>query len=694
MIFKNLRIWFRSRLIKISKNVFASYEKASMTEHFFMIFIALIIGVVAGVSAVMIRYLVVLISDLSFPGSGAILNRISDTPWYLIIIIPTLGGLIVGIISKFSIAEAKGHGVPEVITALLERGGIISPFVAFFKSLTSSITIGSGGSVGNEGPMVQIGASIGSTIGQFFKVNSQRMKTLVGCGVAAGIAGTFNVPVAGALFAIEVVLLDYGAASFLPIIIASSISTVISNFFVGNFTEFTVEPLRSITIFETGSFFVLGALCGLVSYLFIKTLYTIEKFSDRYIRISQIIKPALGGLIIGIIGIHFPQIMGVGNDSINLTINNQIIWYIALLLVFIKIISTSITLASGGSGGVLSPALFIGAMLGSFYGDIVNMYFPKMSADANIYALVAMGGLMAGIVRAPLTSIIIVFELTQQTTAILPLMMVSTISLILSQKLSRESIYTLRLVSKNIKFEKLYEINILKNIRVRNLIDYNVYSVPENAKFNDVANLVLNKKIQSVVVNSIDDKEFMGIISINSIRDVIFDKEIINDLVIAGDIADRNIEKIFLDDNCMDALKKINNSDYYGLPVFAKENPNQFLGFIWLDDINQYFHRESDLIDSTMNLADKLAKVQYEKDVSFIEGHQISEIEVPKRFINKSIRDLKIRNTYEVEIISIKKKDESGSLHQILPKPEYIFEENDFLIITGESEKVNILKHI
>ena len=664
-----------------------------MTEHFFTIMMAIIIGVIGGFGAVIIRFLVEAISEFFFSGHGSILERISVTPWYFLLLIPTFGGLLVGLISKYSIADAKGHGVPEVMTAILQRGGVINPLVAVFKAVTTSITIGTGGSVGNEGPMVQIGASLGSGIGQFFKVNARRMKILVGCGVAAGIAGAFNVPVAGALFAIEVVLLDFAVGSFTPIIVSSSIATVITHYFVGDFTEFTVQPLMLVSPLETISFFILGALAGLTSFLFIKTLYSFEAFSEKYVKVSPIIKPALGGLMIGIIGIMFPQIMGIGNDSINLTINNPMIWYLALILVFVKMVATSVTLSSGGSGGVLSPALFMGAMLGSFYGSIVHYYFPEQTASPNAYALVAMGGLIAGIVRAPLTAIIIVFELTKQTSAILPLMLVSTISLILSQKLSRESIYTLRLVMKKIKYERINETNLLKSLVVRDVISNDYTSVSENTTFTEIVKLIVHQNLQCISVYSVSDKSFMGLISLDAIKGVMFDKELIDNLVIAGDIADRNIAILDINDNCMNALKLINNSKYLGLPVLDPDTKIQ-IGFVWLDDINDYHQRESEMIESASNFAEKIMRANHKNDANFIEGHLISEFEVPQKFVGRSIIGLKIRNKYKVEIISIKHKNENGDYEQLIPHPDYIFHESDLIMVTGEIEKVNILKNL
>ena len=215
----------------ISNKTLAVLERLRLTEHTFMIIIAIIIGVLAGFAAIGIRALIQVISNISFTGDGNLLENIMSTSWYLIILIPIIGGLIVGPIIHFFAPEAKGHGVPEVMQAILLKGGVIRGRVAFVKTIASAITIGTGGSVGREGPIIQIGSSIGSIIGQFFRVPSRRLKTLVACGAAAGIAAAFNAPIAGALFAVEIILMDFAVAQFSPIVISSVMATVISRGF-------------------------------------------------------------------------------------------------------------------------------------------------------------------------------------------------------------------------------------------------------------------------------------------------------------------------------------------------------------------------------------------------------------------------------------------------------------------------------
>ncbi len=441
-------------LSNLSQRLAQLLDKAKLTENTFMIIVAIIIGVLAGFAAIAIRALIEFISELSFGGEGNYLEGIMSSPWYWVILIPAIGGLLVGPLIYFFAPEAKGHGVPEVMQAILLRGGSIRPRVAIVKALASAITIGTGGSVGREGPIIQIGSSLGSTVGQFFKVPSSRLKTLVGCGAAAGIAAAFNAPIAGALFAVEIILMDFAVAQFSPIVISSVMATVVSHSFEGRFAAFTVPSYQYVSPYEIGFYFVLGAISGIVSYLFIKVLYFSEDFFDDKFKIPEYLKPITGGLAIGAIALIFPQVMGVGYESINAALYGKMVWYVALGLIFIKIIATSVTLGSGGSGGIFAPSLFMGAMLGAFFGYFVHTYFPDITAGPGAYALVAMGGLVAGTTRAPVTAIIIVFELTNDYNIILPLMVTVVISTILATKLSRESIYTLKLVLRNLHIKE------------------------------------------------------------------------------------------------------------------------------------------------------------------------------------------------------------------------------------------------
>ena len=666
-------------------------ERAKLTEHTFMIIIAIIIGVLAGFAAIGIRFLIEEISALSFAGEGTLLDNIISAPWYIKILVPVIGAMIVGPLIYFFAPEAKGHGVPEVMQAILLKGGKIRPRVAIVKAIASAITIGTGGSVGREGPIIQIGASLGSTVGQFFKIPSKRLKTLVGCGAAAGIAAAFNAPIAGALFAVEIILMDFAVAQFSPIVISAVMATVISHHFEGNLATFVIDQYKYVSPYEIGFYFILGALAGVVSYLFIKILYYFEDYFDNKLNIPEYSKPIIGGLGIGMIALIFPQVMGVGYDSINNALHGNMVWHIALVLVFVKVFATSLTLGSGGSGGIFAPSLFIGAMLGYAFGDFVHFTFPDITAEPGAYALVAMGGLVAGTTRAPITAIIIVFELTNDYNIILPLMITCIISTILSSKLSRESIYTLKLLLRDIHIKEGTETNIMESILVKDVYtkEYDQISISDN--FSKVVNKIIRGRGPEFPV--IDKKDNLrGIISMYDIKDYLFEKDSLSSLLIAKDLTIPNYTYLVGDDHSQKALDLMAAHDLEGLPVVISDNSKELIGMVWRKDIQDAYQKEIEKRELTSNLATSITQSQEDKSVYFIEGYSISEITPPPSFIGHSIRDLNIRAKYGVDVLSIKTNVLRGKEVKAIPNPNYVIGEEDTLVIAGEIKNINKLK--
>ncbi len=679
--------------LNISYKTADLFERAKMTEHTFMIIVAIIIGVLAGFGAIAIRVLIKEISLLSYPGGENFLLNVMNAPWLKILLIPVIGGLIVGPIIYFLAPEAKGHGVPEVMQAILLKGGMIRARVAVIKAIASAISIGTGGSVGREGPIVQIGSSLGSTVGQFFRIPSKKLKTLVGCGAAAGIAAAFNAPIAGALFAVEIILMDFAVAQFSPIVISSVMATVISHSFQGDFAAFLVPKYHLSSPYEIFFYFILGAVSGVVSFLFIKVLYFLEDFFDNKFHIAEYLKPAVGGIGIGIIALIFPQIMGVGYDSINLALHENLVWYVALSLVFVKLIATSLTLGSGGSGGIFAPSLFIGAMLGYFFGSIAHNLFPAITATPGAYALVAMGGLVAGTTRAPITAIIIVFELTNDYRIILPLMVTCIISTILSSKLSRESIYTLKLLLRNISIREGTELNIMESIFVKNVYTTSFDTLNVNDNFSQVVNKVIRGKGPEFPVTD-PSGHVLGMISIYDIKDNLYERDSLKNLLIAGDIANTNFALLTPDDNCQTATDKMRKYDLEGLPVVDQTDSKIITGMIWMKDIQSAYQKEIEARDITSNLASHIMMKDESPQVRFMEGYSISEIDPPQSFIGKSIRELDIRVKYGVDVLSIKTKKGKEEKINVIPNPEYVITDNDILVVAGEIKNINLISNL
>ena len=559
-----------------------------MHQHVYLSIVAIIIGILGGYGAVLFRYAIKATQYIFYQNTDDILTFAHTLPFYLKIALPALGGLIVGPLVYFGAREAKGHGVPEVMEAVALREGRIRPRVALVKILASGITIGSGGSVGREGPIVQIGSSIGSTIGQLLKAPPLRQRTLVGCGAAAGIAATFNAPIAGALFAAEVILGEFGLSTFSPVVLSSVTATTISRHYFGDFPAFIIPTYKLVSLWEFLFYPVLGVIVGLVALLFIMAVYKSEDMFDA-LKIPEYLKPALGGLMLGCMLIVWPNVFGVGYGTINLSLKNQLPFIILLTLVFVKILATSITIGSGGSGGIFAPSLFIGAMTGGFFGWAVHEYFPLITADSGAYALVAMGAVVAGTTHAPITAIIIIFELTSTYDIILPLMITCMLSTLITTSLKRGSIYTIKLARRGVEITQGWEQSVLRALKVRDVASDHVVTVPENMHLGDIFEILKTEDVS--YLHMVDnDGSLKGIISFSDIRSALRE-EGLEYLVIARDVATMDIITISPSDSIQDALYRMGRYGISHLPVVEEDDNGKVIGTLNKKDVMAVYNK-------------------------------------------------------------------------------------------------------
>lgn len=562
--------------------------KAKIDEQVMMIILAVLIGAITGGAAIVFGFLIGWFHDI-FLNKGYGLGK--ELAWwgrYLLPLIPATGGLIVGLLVYFGAREAKGHGVPEVMNAVVTKGGIIRPRVVAVKSFASAICIGSGGSAGREGPIVQIGSGLGSAIGQLFKLSSNRLKILVGCGAAAGIAATFNAPIAGALFAMEVILGSFTVEAFGPIIIAAVIGSSVSRIYFGDHPAITITEYSLENIAELPLYVVMGVLIGLAAVLFTKSLYFLEdRFESLYKFVPEWIVPAIGGLIIGIMGLWLPQVMGIGYEWMDVAFEAKFVWWMLLLLFFGKILATSLTLGSGGSGGIFAPSLFMGAMFGGMFGMLVNWLFPAITAPPGAYALVGMGAMVGGTTHAPLAAMIIVFEMTDDYRIILPLMLAVVISIIVSKRLDINSIYTQKLARRGINIRQGRDVDVLENITVREIMRHHFEMVSRGMLFGDLLKFIEVSRQNCFPV--VDDEEHLtGVVSLQNVRRWINEPNLSN-LVVVDELSTKKVVTLTEDESLLSALVKFEKLDVESLPVVDDENERQLVGLLFRDDLNKTY---------------------------------------------------------------------------------------------------------
>ncbi len=543
---------------------------------------AIAIGILSGYGAVLFRFVIQGAQYAFYQNTADILTFVSTVPVYCLIGLPAIGGLVVGLLVRFGAREAKGHGVPEVMEAVSLRGGRIRKRVAVVKIIASAVCIGSGGSVGREGPIVQIGSSIGSSIAQIFKTTGPQHRTMVGCGAAAGIAATFNAPIAGVLFALEVLLGDFGLAAFSPVVLSSVMATTISRHYFGDFPAFVIPSYELASLWEFAIYPFLGLLAGLLAILFIVVLYKSEDLFDA-IKIPEWIKPALGGMLLGLVLLKWPQVFGVGYGAINQSLLNEMSGLLLFTLIFVKIGATSLTIGSGGSGGIFAPSLFIGAMAGGFFGWVVNILFPGITASPAAYALVGMGALVAGTTHAPITAILIIFEMTGNYKIILPMMITCILSTLVAISLKNGSMYTVKLLRRGVDISGGLEQNILRALKVRQIMKEDVATVPEGMALINLINTFKVKDIAYLhVVN--ENHELTGIISFRDIRPLLGEEQA-HYLIIAKDVAATDLATVSPEDNIQHALHIMSKRGISQLPVVAGDNGKKVIATLREKDV-------------------------------------------------------------------------------------------------------------
>jgi CIC family chloride channel protein len=679
---------------KISKMVHNALDRTRLSEHTFVILLAVIIGLIGGYGAVVIQYAIHGFQKL-FWGGDFNLTTIRNIAWYWKLLIPLMGGIVVGMVIRYWAKEAKGHGVPEVMEAITLRNGIIRPRVVLAKLFASSFYIAAGGSVGREGPVIQIGSAVGSTVGQFFKVNPARMRTLVACGAASGIAGAFNAPIAGALFAVEIILGDFAVAQISPIVIASVVSTVVSRYYLGDYPAFLIPSYSLESPLELLNYVVLGFLAGAVAVAFIKTLYYSEDFFDK-LKLSDPVKGAIGGILIGCIGIFYPEIFGVGYDALDSALKSNMIWRIGFILLFLKIIATSISLGSGGSGGIFAPSLFMGAMLGAFFGGVVNIFFPAWTAGPGAYALVAMGGVVGAATHGPIAAILIIFELSNDYNIILPLMITTIIATLFAQRLNKESIYTLKLVRRGINIFEGREINVLKSLKVGDVAKKSIELVGEHERFNAILDKMVNTT-HNYIYTTNNKSELTGSISMYEIRQTLLDYDSLKDLLIASDIANPGVVIVNENDSLDYVMKQFGKIGADELPVVSDRNgKTEIVGTIFQQDVIEAYNHQVFLRDMTGEVKQSMQNLKIKKSVHVVDQYHFSEIEAPMPFVGKTLQEINLRNQYDLELLLLKRPDKLKPNHpsHIHPGGNTKIHMGDILLVFGTQNKINILSRL
>ncbi len=529
------------------------------------------IGIAAALGAFFFRWLIEFFQKSLWAKGNSFLDSVAHSPWWLVLLLPCAGGLIAGVVINRWAPEAKGPGVPEVIKAIAVRGGLIRHRITFLKALVTSLLIGCGASVGREGPVVQIGASLGSSAARLFRLDRSMLPVCVAAGAAAGISATFNAPLTGTLFAIEILLLDTEMSYVSHIIVASVTASALSKFFWGDFPTFDAPRFLFNNFEELIIFFMLGILAGLVSLAFVHMIRLTEIFFDK-IPIKEWIKPGIGGLLLGLMALKIPGVLGVGYEAVNMGLTGVLPLDLAIILLIGKLVATSLCIGSGMSGGIFAPSLVLGAALGVSVSSSINMLFPELALTHSQYALVGMGTVVAGTTLAPITAVLTVFELTYSYKIILPMMVGCITSALVVRMLKGYSVYEAKLLRQGVNILRGHDESVLVNVPVNEIMETEYDYLRTTDSLQKAADMVIASPFPHFPVLDENDN-IAGILTLRDMRGYLRG---IDDLKGFPPIVDslmvRTIVSVRVDSNLKETLMLFERTGVSFVPIVDDEN--------------------------------------------------------------------------------------------------------------------------
>jgi CIC family chloride channel protein len=557
----------------------ANWAIFRLDDRLLLILMAVIVGNCSGLASVILNRSLLAMSEW--------LHHFRSHWW--VFVLPAVGAALSSLFLEKVVKEGAGHGVPEVIYSVSRYGGLLRFRSSFSRLISSCLTIGSGGSAGPEAPVVISGAAIGSNIAKYFSLNDRQRVTLVGCGAAGAISSIFNAPIAGMVFAIEVIVGEWKSVNIVPIAIASVAGTEISRILQGNQIPFSHQLFKVdlLNVFACLGLAVVSAAASILLTRMLRSMHTIShKFSG-----PMWLRAAIGGCAVGIIGLYLPVVLGEGYHAVEALIGgrySQGLVFVALA-VFAKITATALTLGWGGSGGIFAPCLVIGSLVGVTYHHLLSLIGPSaLWANEGYYGLLGMAGLLSGMLQAPLTGIFLIIEITGGYEVILPLILVSAVTTTLCHYIEPASYYLKDLVEKGHLLRPGTDARVLSDLNVPELIERDCIVVKQNMLLRDFIHIVQKSHRNYFPVTDDKTGNFLGIIHLDDIRPYLFNP-VMYDAVFLGQIMDTQVEVVHPDDDLLEVLRKMDIKGLFSMPVVMN---NRFVGLISKATILDQYRKE------------------------------------------------------------------------------------------------------
>jgi H+/Cl- antiporter ClcA/predicted transcriptional regulator len=559
---------------------------AAKAANYRLIYISLLaagIGILAGLIAYILYDLIGLFTNLAFYHQFSFQFRSPEHnhlgPW--VIVTPVIGGLIVGLMAKYGTDKIKGHGIPEAMEAVLTTRSRIEAKVAILKPLSAAIAIGTGGPFGAEGPIIQTGGAVGSLVGQLLATTASERKVLLACGAGAGMAATFNTPIAGVIIAIELLLFEFRSRSFIPLVIASTLATGVRAILLGQKSMFSMHGANFDPLHGLPWYILLGIICGIAAIGFTRLLYWVEDQFQR-LPVNDLWHPAIGALGLGIIGFFVPRVLGVGYDTISDILNNNLALKLLILIAVFKALALVISLGSGTSGGLLAPMFMTGAALGGVFAMGVNHLLPSAHLSPGAFALVAMAAMFGAASRATFTFIVFAFEITHDYNAILPLMLASVIADLIALRYLPSSIMTEKLSRRGLSVPENYEVTVLEMTKVADVMRTDVSPIPQAMTVAELAERIGSGEpdmnlTQGLPIVSPQGK-LVGVVTQGDLLRAMRAKDGPGMSVLEAGGSPAIVA--FSDERAHDALMRMLEHNIGRLPVVSRDEPARLVGYL------------------------------------------------------------------------------------------------------------------
>ena len=649
------------------------------------------VGALTGVAALAIAHLIGLLQEAFWGSRDNLLAGAAAAPWWWQLLIPTLGGAAVALVAWLLKRDVRGAGTPGLVQALALRGGHVSFRQELPAVFAGIVTVSSGGSLGREGPMIEFAAALGSRLGRLFALNTHQVRVLVCCAAAAAISAVYNAPIGGTIFVMEILIGSFALEIFGPVVIASVISTLIFRGAMGDLPRFVIPAYELVSVWELAGYAVLGVLGGLFSVLTIRSIGWVDDTFRKW-RTGRHARPVIGFAVIGAIGIAFPHVYGNGAETVNMALHEELPIYLLVALPVVKLLATAITRGCGGSGGIFTPTLMLGALVGGAFGYGVHAWFPAHTAEYGAYALVGMGAVLAGTTHAPIMAIMMIFEQTNSYSIILPLMLVCIVSNLVARRLQPEPLHLDALRRRGVVLPSGPEASLMRSVRVADVMHDDVEAVKERDPFKKVVEYFLHTPRSFLYVTD-DGGRFVGAISLHAIKDVLSAGQAL-EVVIAADLVEP-FEVVMPSEFLADAMEKFWRQHAERLPVVEDGDARKLVGWVSQRDLIGIYSQE---ILKKRHLLARFGTPQGSAQgrgsyVELPEGFAIQTFVVPPALDGRTIGEIAPRSAYGVHALQIARYDPLHRKQIVeMPGPASVLNTHDRLVVIGSNASIELFQ--